>query len=136
MIPRPLIAWVLLNAPLAPAQEAKKPVAAEVESSLATEGGMIKQFAFDGKPDSYFASATPPTADDHFSLTFDQAVTLKAEAGHYEITTIENGPAGMSHKIVEVGSDYLVVVDLVGVTETRIPVYSIKSFVRLKILKK
>ena len=77
-----------------------------------------------------------PRPDFLAAMKVGQAVTLKDVAGRYEITKIENGPAMLSHKITEVGSDYVVVVDLAGVTETRIPIYSIKSFVRLKILKK
>jgi hypothetical protein len=56
-----------------------------------------------------------------------QGVVLKESAGRYEITLMEGG-----HKVIEVGPDYVVVEDLAGVTETRIPVYSIKSITRIK----
>lgn len=56
-----------------------------------------------------------------------QFVVLKESAGRYEITLMEGG-----HKVNEVGPDYVVVEDLAGVTETRIPVYSIKSIARIK----
>jgi hypothetical protein len=56
-----------------------------------------------------------------------QAVVLKETAGRYEITLMEGG-----HKVIEVGPDYVVVEDLAGVTETRIPIYSIKSITRIK----
>ncbi len=62
-----------------------------------------------------------------------QTVTLKESGGRYEITVLKNVPLG--HKVVEVGPDYVVVEDAAGVTETRIPVYSIKAIVRLKVLK-
>ena len=84
-MPRPILptAIALLTATtLVVAQPAKKDekpaVQATVESTLTTDGGKIRQFAFDGKADSYFASAKPPTAADHFTLTFDQPVTVKA----------------------------------------------------------
>lgn len=56
-----------------------------------------------------------------------QGVVLKESAGRYEITLMEGG-----HKVIEVGPDYVVVEDLAGVTETRIPVFSIKSINRIK----
>lgn len=56
-----------------------------------------------------------------------QTVVLKEAAGRYEITLMEGG-----YKVIEVGPDYVVVEDLAGVTETRIPVYSIKSITRIK----
>jgi len=56
-----------------------------------------------------------------------QAVVLKEAAGRYEITLMDGG-----HKVIEVGPDYVVVEDIAGVTETRIPVYSIKSITRIK----
>ena len=65
-----------------------------------------------------------------------QAVTLKDVAGRYEITTLDDGPGMLGHKITEFGTDYLVVGDLADVTEIRIPIYSIKSIVRLKVRRK
>ena len=56
-----------------------------------------------------------------------QAVVLKEAAGRYEITLMDGG-----HKVIEVGPDYVVVEDLAGVTETRIPIFSIKSIARIK----
>jgi len=62
-----------------------------------------------------------------------QSVSVKDVAGRYEITLIKDVKLG--HKVIEVGSDYVVVEDAAGVTETRIPVYSIKAIVRLKVPK-
>ena len=45
----------------APAPRPVAPVAAVVESSLATAKGQIRQFAFDGNPDTYFVSEKNPT---------------------------------------------------------------------------
>jgi hypothetical protein len=56
-----------------------------------------------------------------------QSVVLKESAGRYEITLMEGG-----HKVFEVGPDYVLVEDLAGVTETRIPICSIKSITRIK----
>ena len=60
-----------------------------------------------------------------------QAVVLKEAAGRYEITLMEGG-----HKVIEVGPDYVVVEDIAGVTETRIPIFSIKSIARIKVNRK
>ncbi len=56
-----------------------------------------------------------------------QSVVLKESAGRYEITLMEGG-----HKVIEVGPDYVLIEDLAGVTETRIPIFSIKSIARIK----
>jgi len=62
-----------------------------------------------------------------------QTVTLKESAGKYEITLMKNIPLG--HKVIEVGSDYVVFEDHASVTEIRIPVTSIKAIIKLKIPK-
>jgi hypothetical protein len=56
----------------------------------------------------------------------DQPVAVKKAGGRYEITVMPKVPGPLGHQVVEVGSNYLVVQDLVGVTETRIPIWSIK----------
>ena len=60
-----------------------------------------------------------------------QGIVLKEAAGRYEITLMEGG-----HKVIEVGPDYVVVGDVAGVTETRIPIFSIKSITRIKANRK
>lgn len=60
-----------------------------------------------------------------------QSVSVKEVAGRFEITLIKDVKLGL--KVIEVGADYVVVEDAAGITETRIPVYSIKSIHRLKI---
>jgi len=67
------------------------------------------------------------------ALKEGQTVTLKENGGRYEITLMRNIPVG--HKIIEVGSDYVVIEDAAGVTETRIHVTSIKAIIKLKIPK-
>jgi RNA polymerase sigma factor (sigma-70 family) len=71
-----------------PVEEPAGPVATEprpvvvgvpvtVETSLRTGGGQIRQFAFDGDPATYFASADNPAAADHFTLRFDNPVSVR-----------------------------------------------------------
>ena len=73
---------LILAAPLlwasAPRAPAAEPVAATVETTLATADSNIRQLAFDGDPDTYFASEKNPTATDHFTLVFDKPVAVKS----------------------------------------------------------
>ena len=50
-----------------------------------------------------------------------QSVSVKDVGGRFEITLMKDVKLGQ--KVIEVGSDYLVVEDAAGVTETRISVY-------------
>jgi hypothetical protein len=49
-----------------------------VESSLKTGAGQIRQFAFDGQPETFFASEKNATAQDAFTLFLDKPVKLKS----------------------------------------------------------
>ena len=60
-------------------------------------------------------------------------VNLKDAAGRYTITILPKGPNTLPYKIAEVGPDYVVVQDSVGVTELRIPLWSIKEVQVLKV---
>lgn len=80
-----LFGTVVLVAMALPAVAADPPkaekgttVAAVVSSTLSTDGEKIRQFVFDGKDDTYFASAKPPAKGDTFTLAFDQPVTVKS----------------------------------------------------------
>lgn len=68
------------------------------------------------------------------ALKEGQSVSLKEVAGRFEITFDEAVP-DISHKIVKIGPDSVAVEDIGGLIETTIPVYSIKSIVRLKVPK-
>ena len=77
------------------------PVAAVAESSLRSASEHIRQLAFDGDAETYFASEGNPDAADHFSLVFDKPVKVKSivvatgrpdgkdklEAGAVEVST-------------------------------------------------
>jgi Peptidase of plants and bacteria/F5/8 type C domain len=56
---------------------------ATVESSLATAGKQIRQFAFDGDKETYFASSGNPGEADQFTLVLEKTVPLKS----IEVTT-------------------------------------------------
>ncbi len=59
-----------------PGFAADKPVSVTVESSLATEAGNIRQFAFDGDAGTVFQSEKNATAKDHLTLTFDAPIAV------------------------------------------------------------
>ena len=60
-------------------------------------------------------------------------VSVKKVAGKYDITVMKNAPVGS--KVIEVGTDYVVLEDPAGVMETRVHVTSIKSIIRLTLPK-
>ena len=45
----------------------------------------------------------------------------------YEIGIFTKGPNMLGYKVIEVGTDYVVVEDISGIKELRIPIYAIKS---------
>jgi hypothetical protein len=53
-------------------------VFASVESSLATGGNRIRQYAFDGNRDTSFTSEKKAAKDDHFTLRFEHPVLLNS----------------------------------------------------------
>lgn len=80
------------------------------------------------------ATSQPPPAARRTvftTLKIGQPITLKEKSGLYEIgTTDEAGP--LTHKVVEVGDDFLVVNDEAGSVESRIPVTAVRLVVHVK----
>ena len=104
LLSAPITLWLsfpALAAPV-PAPAPRPVVQAVVESSLATAGGRIRQFAFDGDPSTYFASERNPTKADHLTLTFDQPVALKSVA---VVTGRPNGDDALADGVLEVSVD-------------------------------
>jgi hypothetical protein len=56
-----------------------------------------------------------------------QPVNLVDADGGYKLNLFQDGPEMLGHKVVEVGADFVVVEDIAGVQQLRVPVYSIKS---------
>src|SRR5438067_2533072 len=73
-----LLLGALAAAPAVRQGNKAEAVAATVESTLQSAKGQIRQFAFDGDPKTYFASAKDAGSGDHFTLTFDKAVAVKS----------------------------------------------------------
>lgn len=61
-------------------------------------------------------------------------VAIKEAAGRFEINVVPGMAEG--HTVAEVGGDFVVLVDPSGVTETRIPIYSIKAITVTRVPKK
>jgi hypothetical protein len=99
---RAFFVWLVIPLPLMAADPPKKPVTAVVESSLKTAGGNIRQFAFDGDPDSYFASDGNPGKDDHFTVRFDEPVAVKQID---LLTGRPKGEDGLGGGVLEVSAD-------------------------------
>ncbi|AGA29557.1 basic secretory protein-like protein [Singulisphaera acidiphila] len=79
-------------------------VAAVVETTLETGSKQIRQFAFDGDAETFFASKENPSVSDHFTLVFEQPVSVKSIA----VITGQPGPesAGkLETGVLEVSTD-------------------------------
>jgi hypothetical protein len=61
------------------------------------------------------------------ALRAGQPVNLADADGGYKLNLFQDGPEMLGHRVVEVGPDFVVVEDIAGVQQLRIPVYSIKS---------
>ncbi len=72
----PCLPMVASAAP--PKKPAVAPVVATVETTLPSASGQIRQFAFDGDPNTYFASARDAGRSDHFTLVFDKPVVVRS----------------------------------------------------------
>src|SRR5579875_1666524 len=80
------------------------------------------------------ATSQPPPAARRpiFStLKVGQTVAVKERNGLYEVSTMdEAGP--LTHKVAEIGEDYLAVRDEAGATESRIPVTAVRAVIHVK----
>ena len=66
------------------------------------------------------------------SLKVGQPVTLKDEGTGHSISFFEE-EFPLTHRVVEVGEDYVVVRDIAGVTDTVVPVSSLKGIVKTRV---
>lgn len=64
------------------------------------------------------------------SLQVEQKVNLKEEGQGFTLMVMGDG-LSLSHKVLEIGKDFIVLESVAGV-ETTIPVYSVKSVVRMR----
>ena len=112
-----------LLAPAAEQPAAEQPAA---KGRAAQERGTQERGTQERGPRGFFAG-----------LRVGQSVTLKEANGRYELAVYDDVPLGpVGPKLADIGPDYVVVEDGVGVSETRIPIYSIKSIVRFKAFRR
>lgn len=64
-------------------------------------------------------------------LKVGQSVSLKDKGPVWEIHTTDDGTS-LTHKVAEIGEDYLVVRDETGMIEPRIPVTAVRAVVHVK----
>ena len=60
-------------------------------------------------------------------------ISLSDKNGGYEIGIFTKGPDLLGYKVLEVAADYVVLEDVSGIQQLRIPVYSIKSVATTKL---
>jgi hypothetical protein len=81
---------------------------------------------------SSFAVEAPKKSNRVFSaLKVGQPVNLKDHGAAFSISFMDDGTP-LTHTVVEVGEDYVVVQDVAGVTDTIVPVYSLKGVVKTR----
>src|SRR5438874_4569813 len=74
----PIVLGIAVLVGCCAAEPAAAPVAVSIETTLKPSGDHIRQFAFDGDANTYFASAQNAGLEDHFTLVFDKPVALKS----------------------------------------------------------
>ncbi len=79
-----------------------EPLAATVETTLMTATGQIRQFAFDGNPDTFFTSNPGLQRSDHFTLVLDRPVTMRTIA---VATGRPDGSERLESGVLEVSTD-------------------------------
>lgn len=77
-------------------------ISAVVESTLATDSGQIRQFAFDGDPNTYFRSSKNAGKDDHLTLIFDKPAAMKSIAVR---TGVPKGGDALDSGALQVSTD-------------------------------
>ena len=65
-------------------------------------------------------------------LKVGQPVSLKDEGAAYRISFMEP-EISLSHTVVEIGEDFVVVRDIAGVKETRVPVFAVKAVEKVRV---
>ncbi|MEZ6049074.1 MAG: hypothetical protein R3C11_26570 [Planctomycetaceae bacterium] len=78
------------------------------------------------------AQDAPKTKGIFSTLKAGQSVNLKNDGAAYSIT-VYDGDLPTSHTVVEIGENYVVFQDVAGVTETTVPVYSVKSIEKMNL---
>jgi hypothetical protein len=101
----------------AEAAPAPRPVEhAWIESSLATGGPRIRQFAFDTNDATWFASEKKATTDDHLTLRFDRPVKLESIV---VLTGLPTGGDVLTNGVIEVSENGTGFTELAKLSEAK-----------------
>jgi hypothetical protein len=68
------------------------------------------------------------------ALKVGQSVSLKDEGSAFTITFFEPD-LPQSHKVIEIGDNFIVLRDVAEITETSVPIYSVKAVVKVRTTK-
>ena len=88
---------------------ADPPLTATIETSLSTASDQVRQLAFDGDQDSYFASGANAGPADHFTLAFDQPAAVQSIR---VVTGRSNGGDALESGALQVSDDGKTFTDL------------------------
>lgn len=86
----------------ATAARAEPPVTATIETTLGTDAEQIRQFAFDGDDETFFASSANAGPADHFTLVFDQPAAVQSIA---VVTGGKDGSGRLEAGLLQVSAD-------------------------------
>ena len=88
----------------------------------------------------HYSGAAHPVAEEKATKTSflahlkpGQPVSLTEKDGRYEIGLYPLTYQPLGHKVIEIGPDYVVLRDLVGITDTIVSVYGIKAIKVLRV---
>ena len=65
-------------------------------------------------------------------LKVGQAVNLSDHGSAYSLRIFEEDNVPLSHTVIEIGEDFIVVRDIAEVTDSIVPLYSIKAIERVR----
>jgi len=65
-------------------------------------------------------------------LRISQQVTMRQEPSGFTISYFDDDTVPLTHKVIEIGEDHIVVEDIAATRETTIPVYALRSIEKLK----
>jgi len=65
-------------------------------------------------------------------LKVGQQVTLRQEQSGFMVSYFDDDTVPLTHKVIEIGDDYIVVEDIAATRETTVPIYAVRSIEKVK----
>lgn len=66
------------------------------------------------------------------TLKIGQTVTLKQESSGFMVSYFDDDTVPLTHKVIEIGDDFIVVEDIAATRETTVPIYALRSIEKVK----